>query len=364
MPDVRVENLTKRFGENVVLDDVSFSVADGELFTLLGPSGCGKTTTVLSIAGLVKPDRGMIRCGPTTFVDPSARVGVPAERRNLGIVFQSYAIWPHMTVAENVAFPLKFRKTARQTRRVKVAEALELVELAELSDRYPHALSGGQRQRVALARALVYQPSVLLLDEPFSNLDAKLRERARSWLKRLQHQLGLTTVFVTHDQDEAMEMSDRILIMDHGRIQQIGMPETIYQRPANRFVATFVGKCNFLDGVITNAASGGMAEVSVGHSGLRLLVSSDAAPRPDGVVSIAIRPEAVRLLDPGSHNGHADSAKTKNVFEASVNDVAFLGDHYEYNIGVQDVNLVAHSPHKVAAGHLHAAIDPDACLIM
>jgi iron(III) transport system ATP-binding protein len=329
VPSVSVENLTKRFGENVVLDDVTFTVDDGELFTLLGPSGCGKTTTLLSIAGFVRPNRGTIRCGPTIFVDASAKIDVPAERRNLGIVFQSYALWPHMTVAENVAFPLKVRKTPKQTRRVKVAEALDLVELADLADRYPHALSGGQRQRVALARALVYEPSVLLLDEPFSNLDAKLRERARSWLKRLQRQLGLTTVFVTHDQDEAMEMSDRILVMDEGRIQQISKPEAVYRHPANRFVATFVGKCNFLDGVITHAASGGQAEVSVGDTDLRLVVTSDGAPAPVSAVSIAIRPEAVRLQDAGSRNGAARSSARSNVFEASIKAVVFLGDHYE-----------------------------------
>jgi iron(III) transport system ATP-binding protein len=363
VPNLTVHNLTKRFGRNVVLGDISFEIADGELFTLLGPSGCGKTTTLLSLAGFVKPDGGAIRCGDATFFDAPAKRDVPAERRNLGIVFQSYAIWPHMTVGENVAFPLKVRKVGKSARTAKVAETLELVELGALGDRYPHELSGGQRQRVALARALVYEPSVLLLDEPFSNLDARLRERARSWLKRLQHALGLTTVFVTHDQDEAMEMSDRIVVMDRGEIQQIGTPETVYHRPANRFVAEFVGHCNFLDGEITGAGSGGIAEVSIGHTGLRLLATSEAARKIDGAVSIAIRPEAVRLLETASTNGH-DPSTRNNVFDVSINEVAFLGDHYEYNLGVQDVTLVAHSTHKVSTGHLKAAIDPDACLIM
>jgi iron(III) transport system ATP-binding protein len=356
--------LTKRFGPNVVLHDVSFEIADGELFTLLGPSGCGKTTTLLSIAGFLKPDGGSVTCGAVTFVDAAANLDVPAERRNLGMVFQTYAVWPHMTVADNVAFPLKVRKAGKQARQAKVAQTLELVELAELGDRYPHELSGGQRQRVALARALVYEPSVLLLDEPFSNLDAKLRERARTWLKRLQHQLGLTTVFVTHDQDEAMEMSDRILVMDQGRIQQIGAPETVYQHPANRFVATFVGRCNFLDGVIANARSGGVIVVRVGHAGLRLLVSADSALHPDSPLSIAIRPEAVRLLDASSQNGAGNTVNGENVFDVSINDVAFLGDHYEYNVSAGDVQLVAHSPHKVATGRVKAAIDPSACTIV
>jgi iron(III) transport system ATP-binding protein len=364
MPDVTVENLTKRFGPNTVLDDVSFEIADGELFTLLGPSGCGKTTTLLSIAGFVKPDHGTIRCGPATFLDTAAKHDLPAERRNLGMVFQSYAIWPHMTVADNIAFPLKIRKTDKLKRQTKVAEVLELVELTELADRYPHQLSGGQRQRVALARALSYEPHVLLLDEPFSNLDAKLRERARAWLKHLQHQLNLTTIFVTHDQDEAMQMSDRILVIDQGRTQQIGTPETIYQHPSNRFVASFIGQCNLLDGVISKGAFGGVMEVAVGDTGPRLLVATDTEPKPDTAVSIAIRPEAVRLLDGGMQNGARSTANRDNVFDVTVSGIAFLGDHYEYDLRAGDVQLVARSPHRIANGSVRAAIEPGACLIV
>jgi iron(III) transport system ATP-binding protein len=364
MPDVAVNNLTKRFGENVVLDDVTFTVADGELFTLLGPSGCGKTTTLLSIAGFVKPDHGSIACGELVIVDSTARLEVPAEGRNLGMVFQSYALWPHMTVAENVAFPLEIRRAPKDARRAKVSETLELVELTGLEHRYPHELSGGQRQRVALARALVYEPSVLLLDEPFSNLDAKLRERARSWLKRIQHQLGLTTVFVTHDQDEAMEMSDRILVMDRGCAQQIGTPETVYRVPANRFVASFVGKCNFLDGVMYKLAPGGAIEVQIGHENLRLLVTTEARPEPNSPLSIAIRPEAIRLMDGGAQNGSREHPNGANVLDVSVDDVTFLGDHYEYSIRAGDINLVAQSPQQLGTGSLKAAIDPDSCVVV
>jgi iron(III) transport system ATP-binding protein len=359
VPSVSVEHLTKRFGATTVLDDVSFSVADGELFTLLGPSGCGKTTTLLSIAGFVKPDRGTIRCDATTLVDPSAKIDVAAERRNLGIVFQSYAIWPHMTVAQNVAFPLKLRKAGKQARAAKVAEVLELVELGELAARYPHQLSGGQRQRVALARALVYEPSVLLLDEPFSNLDAKLRERARSWLKRLQHELGLTTVFVTHDQDEAMQMSDRILVIDQGQVQQIATPEDVYRRPANRFVASFLGRCNLLPGVVhTRRTDGSLEIVPVGERRALLAAAADV---PIGAeVTIAIRPESIRLIE--AANGRP--VEGANCLEVAVKEVSFLGDHYEYTLTAGAIELFAQSQERFSAPTLSAVIEPSACALL
>jgi iron(III) transport system ATP-binding protein len=363
VPEITVNHLAKRFGANTALDDVSFTAADRELFTLLGPSGCGKTSTLLSVAGFLKPDQGEIRCGDTILVDARRNLHVPAERRNLGMVFQSYAVWPHMTVAENVAFPLRIRRLGRPERRARVAEILELVELGELAERYPHQLSGGQRQRVALARALVYAPSVLLLDEPFSNLDAKLRERARSWLKRLQQQLGLTTLFVTHDQDEAMAMSNRILVMDQGRVQQVGTPEEIYHRPANRFVASFLGRCNFLDGVVTSRASNGTVEVAVGQDGARLVVAVDNAPAVSSAVGIAIRPESVKLIDTAIGNGDGSGA-SQNVFDVSVHDVSFLGDHYEYELTANGIKLVALSAEQVPGAKLRAAIEPSACLVV
>jgi iron(III) transport system ATP-binding protein len=365
MPELEIEHLTKRFGPQLALDDVSFTVADGELFTLLGPSGCGKTTTLLSVAGFVRPEAGAVRCGEVVFLDRRADVEMAAERRNLGIVFQSYAVWPHMTVAQNVAFPLRVRKAGKLERADRVAKALELVELGDLGDRYPHQLSGGQRQRVALARALIYQPAVLLLDEPFSNLDAKLRERARSWLKRLQQQLGVTTVFVTHDQDEAMAMSDRILVMDQGRIQQIGTPEAVYQHPANRFVAAFVGQCNFVDGVVATSAPAGTVEVALGHAGLRLTAaSSSEARKPGDAVSVGIRPEALQLVDERRHNGHGKAVSGENVFDASITKVTFLGDHYAYTLKLGEIELVAHGPHTVASSQTKVAVDPRACLIV
>src|SRR6266542_5669915 len=267
MPEIHVEQLVKTFADQRALDRVSFAVEEGELFTLLGPSGCGKSTTLLSLAGFQSPDEGRIAVAGTTFFDAGGRVNIPAERRNLGIVFQSYAVWPHMTVFENLAFPLKVRKLKRRDVRTRVLEVLDLVEMRDYEKRYPHQLSGGQQQRVALGRALVYSPSVLLLDEPFSNLDAKLRERARMWVKELQQTLGLTTIFVTHDQDEALSMSDRVLVMSAGRIQQVGTPEEVYRSPANRFVAEFVGRVNLIDGVVASADGG------------RLLVDVDSSHR-------------------------------------------------------------------------------------
>ena len=335
MPEIHVENLVKEFGDQRALDDVSFDVEEGELFTLLGPSGCGKSTTLMSIAGFQHPEAGRIAVGDDTFVDAARKIAVPAEQRNLGIVFQSYAVWPHMTVFENLAFPLKVRKLKRDAIRTRVREVLELVEMAPYEQRYPHQLSGGQQQRVALARALVYSPSVLLLDEPFSNLDAKLRERARAWVKELQGSLGLTTIFVTHDQDEALSMSDRVAVMSAGEVQQIGTPEEIYRHPANRFVAEFVGRVNLIEGLVAGGEGGGVV-VDVTGSAHRLTVQDGAGASGD--VTIAVRPEAVTVmrLDDRSVNG-------TNTWEADVATVAFLGDHYEYEVNAGTVALTVQS---------------------
>src|SRR3954465_6595356 len=278
MPEIHVEGLVRDFGDQRALDHVGFTVADGELFTLLGPSGCGKSTTLMSLAGFQTPNEGRIAIGADTFFDGERRIDVPAEQRNLGIVFQSYAVWPHMTVFENLAFPLKVRKHKRGQIRARVLEILELVEMAQYVDRYPHELSGGQQQRVALARALVYSPTVLLLDEPLSNLDAKLREQARAWLKRLQADLGITTIYVTHDQDEALALSDRIAVMSEGDMVQIGTPHEIYEAPATAAVAAFVGRCNFLRGVVTGT-TGAQVDVQLDASGDTVSVSTDEAVR-------------------------------------------------------------------------------------
>jgi iron(III) transport system ATP-binding protein len=357
MPEIQVDGLVKTFGEQRALDRVTFSVEHGELFTLLGPSGCGKSTTLMSIAGFQQPDEGRIVVDEETFFDAPRRVNVAAERRNLGIVFQSYAVWPHMTVFENLAFPLKVRKLKRQEIRVRVHEVLELVEMRDFANRYPHQLSGGQQQRVALGRALAYSPSVLLLDEPFSNLDAKLRERARTWVKELQQNLGLTTIFVTHDQDEALSMSDRVVVMSAGRIQQIGTPEEVYRAPANRFVAEFVGRVNLIDGVIASR-DGTRALVDV-DSSHRLAVTTPDAGALTGQVTVAVRPEAVTLVrfDDATTNG-------TNTWDASVHAVAFLGDHYEYELEAGAISLTVQSAQRVPGERIKVHIPPEACAVV
>ena len=239
--------MSKRFGSVLAVDGVSLTVADGRLLTLLGPSGCGKTTTLRMIAGLEQNDSGRVAIGGRIVSDPAHGVFVTPERREIGMVFQSYAIWPHMTVFANVAYPLEVRHRPAAEIRARVIESLQLMEMAQLAERPATALSGGQQQRVAIARALVFRPRVLLMDEPLSNLDAKLREQMRVELRALQQRLGITTVYVTHDQEEAMALSDEIAVMHEGRVLQLAPPETIYARPASRTVAAFVGTPNLLD---------------------------------------------------------------------------------------------------------------------
>jgi iron(III) transport system ATP-binding protein len=345
VPDIRIEHLSKSFSGAKVLDDVSFTVKDKEFVTLLGPSGCGKTTTLMSIAGFQTPDEGHIACGDDTFFDRDARIDIEAERRDLGMVFQSYAVWPHMTVTDNVAFPLRIRKIGKSAIRARVEEVLALVELGEHADRYPHQLSGGQQQRVALARAIAYSPKVLLLDEPFSNLDAKLRERARDWLKALQHTLGLTTVFVTHDQDEALSMSDRILVMNAGRILREGTPEETYRRPHVRFVAEFLGQCNFLTGAVS-AGPNGDAIVTTAAFSEGIVVRGHHAG-PSG--TIAVRPEDIEI-------SQVDAPEAGT--EASVLHTSYLGDHYQHRVAVGPAQLSVHSQRPLTQGPVRLRIPP------
>ncbi|WP_329557414.1 ABC transporter ATP-binding protein [Streptomyces sp. NBC_00696] len=352
MPDITVESLSTSYGSNRVLDEVSFTVHDREFLTLLGPSGCGKTTTLMSVAGFLRPDHGVIRCGDQTFIDRATRTYLAAEDRNIGIVFQSYAIWPHMTVFDNVAFPLKVRKVKRAAQRRRIMDTLDLVEMADYAQRYPHELSGGQQQRVALARALVYSPSVLLLDEPFSNLDAKLRERARTWLIGLQRDLGLTTLFVTHDQDEALSLSDRIVVMNKGSILQVGTPKEIYGRPDSRFVAEFLGRCNVLSGEVSHI-SGGTATVVLDTAPLPLTLAV-SEPAPSGRVDVVVRPEAVVLSEEG------DVAGRPNTYPAKVTSTAYLGDHYLYEVDCAGMSLSVTQTEQLTGTELNLHIPRDA----
>jgi iron(III) transport system ATP-binding protein len=303
MAELVIDGLTKHFGGVRAVEDVSMHVADGEFVTLLGPSGCGKSTTLGAIAGLERPTGGRILVGGVTYYDEAKGVFLPPERRNCGLVFQSYALWPHMTVFNNVVFPLTLRKVSAAERKRRVSEALALVEMEPYRDRYPHELSGGQQQRVALARTLVYRPAILLLDEPLSNLDAKLRDRARTWLAELRTRLGLTTIYVTHDQVEALALSDRIVVMNGGRITQVGTPQEIYERPADPFVADFIGTTNFLPGQVAETAGDDGRAVIALADGQRVTVEAGAdRPAVGAKVTLAYRPEQMRIAD-GMANG-------------------------------------------------------------
>src|ERR671918_678068 len=246
MATVSIRGLTKRFADAAAVDELHLEIGDGEFVSLLGPSGCGKTTTLRLLAGFLQPDAGEIRVAGAVVSSPSLLV--PPERRNMSMIFQSYAVWPHMTVAQNIAYGLKFKKLTKQEIEAKVTKLLAVVHLAELKDRYSAELSGGQQQRVALARALVVEPQILLMDEPLSNLDANLREEMRFEIRRLHEEFGITTIYVTHDQAEAMATSDRIVVLNGGRMVQVGRPADIFDRPKTRFVAEFVGKTNIWSG--------------------------------------------------------------------------------------------------------------------
>ena len=354
MPDLTLTSIAKSFGDHMVIEDLDLHVRDGELFTLLGPSGCGKSTTLWSIAGLHTPDRGSITFGDRVMFD-AGRVDVPPVQRNCGVVVQSYAVWPHMTVHDNVAYPLKRRKLPRRQRADRVQEVLELVELDQFASRYPHELSGGQQQRVALARALAHPPTLMLLDEPFSNLDAKLRERARDWLRELQQRVQVTTVFVTHDQDEALSMSDRVVVMDRGRIRQIGTPEEVYQQPTDPFVADFVGTAN----LIPATAERGTADVSILRiDGVADAIIAEGRVAASGPVRLAVRPERIRVgtLD--------EPLGGPNVLTVKVRSVAYLGDHYRYVVEIGSSELVVHSVSPIGdTDELTIGLPPDAITV-
>jgi iron(III) transport system ATP-binding protein len=315
---LRAQGLRKSFGRVKAVDDVSFDVRRGEFLTLLGPSGCGKSTTLRLIAGLERPDDGEIHVDGRFVTSPRRRVFVPPEKRGMGMVFQSYAVWPHMTVFENVAFPLRVRRRPAGEVKARVGQVLEIIGLAGLADRPAPDLSGGQQQRVALGRALVSDPALLLLDEPFSNLDARLREGMRIEMGQLQRRLGLTTIFVTHDQTEAMMLSDRIFVMNGGRVEQVGTPREVYERPASRFVMDFLGRINYLGAHV--------ARLPNGRLGARLGEGSEVAVSvPDGLaegrpVTLAFRSADVELSTVVDGTG----------WPGVVHTVAYMGGREEY----------------------------------
>jgi spermidine/putrescine ABC transporter ATP-binding subunit len=328
--DVRLDRVTKRFNDVVAVDDLSLEIVSGEFFSLLGPSGCGKTTTLRTIAGFETPDEGRVVVGGRDLTH------VPVHRRDMGMVFQSYALFPHRTVAENVAFGLRMRRLGRAEIAERVRAALALVKLTGFEDRRPAQLSGGQQQRVALARAIVIRPSVLLCDEPFGALDRKLRQAMQVEIKELQRALGLTLVFVTHDQEEALAMSDRLAVMNAGRLEQVGTPSEIYDRPRTRFVAEFIGEIDLFDGRIADGRF-------VAPDG-RVLPAPAAQ---QGLWTLALRPEKIALVRPGT-----------GILDGIIVDATFLGDQVLYTVAIADGRRIHAKERNAGTGALRASGAP------
>src|SRR5262245_13444485 len=309
---ISIKHLTKKFGDTVAVQEATLDIASDELFFLLGPSGCGKTTLLRVLAGFYEPDAGDL-----FFGDRPMR-GVPPYRRNTGMVFQNYALWPHMTVAENVAYGLDVRGISAEEKKRRVAEALSIVQMQPYSSRMPNQLSGGQQQRIALARALVIKPDVLLLDEPLSNLDAKLRLEMREEIRRIHAQTRITTVYVTHDQKEALSLADRIAVMREGRVEQIGDPRSIYRAPANRFVADFIGESNWLTAVVQSSST---AELMLTTEGGMFKANPQPERKGGEKVWVGIRPEAVKI-----------GPNEVNSFSTRIQHVSYLGEIEQYGL--------------------------------
>ena len=321
MTKLVLEGISKLYGKNAVVNDLSLTMEEGEFVSLLGPSGCGKTTTLRMIAGFMEPTQGHIRMNGEVLSSPSS--STPPERRGMSMIFQSYAIWPNMTVGENVGFGLSVRRLPKAEVRERVAQMLDIVQLGHLIDRYPAELSGGQQQRVALARAIVVRPQVLLLDEPLSNLDANLREEMRNEIRRLHDEFGMTTVYVTHDQSEAMAISDRIAVINAGKLEQIDSPWALYNRPQTRFVAEFIGRTNLVEGVVRNG--------SIQCDGFSIGgLAGGASDRPAGSqVAVSIRPQALHL--------HSERpAHDPDAAPVVIRRRTYLGEHWDYVVSPAD----------------------------
>ena len=352
---LEVKNLVKWFGDDRAVDDISFSIARGDFLTLLGPSGCGKTTTLMSIAGLHAIDSGSIRVGNVVYTSPEDSIFLPPEKRDIGMVFQSYAIWPHMTVAQNVAYPLEIRKFARAEIDDRVADVLKLVGLTDMSDKLATQLSGGQQQRASLARAIVAEPRLLLFDEPLSNLDLKLREQMRVELKRIQNEVGITSIYVTHDQSEALVMSDDIIVMSKGHIEQKGTPLEIYSQPMNRYVSNFIGVANLLEARVTraNGASTGEVEITQGGSATKLSCRLGAGIEQGDDAVLSVRPE----------NVHAEREPPDGpTVEGEVLQAIFLGSYVDCRVrwGDFEWKVLAHPRARLREGEkVYLRFDPE-----
>lgn len=352
MAGIAIRGLSKSFGARdasfAAVADLDLDIADNSFVTLLGPSGCGKTTTLRLIAGYIVPDKGTIEVDGKMLSSPGAVI--PPEARGMGMVFQNYAVWPHKTVFENVVFGLKLRRLAAAAARKRVEETLALVNLSGLEGRYPNELSGGQQQRVALARSLVVEPSILLLDEPLSNLDAKLRERMRTELKELQRRTGITFVYVTHDQAEALALSDHVAVISGGRLQQYGTPLDVYAHPANRMVADFMGLVNLVPGKVRDVANG-RGRVVAGE--LALDIAALDGLKPGEAVDVAIRPENIRLHAPSGATGTARAKITNHVFLGNIS------EYYATLPGGQVLRVQTHPLQRFAVGE-EVAVEVDA----
>ena len=333
MPDLHLENLVKQFGRTTAIDRVNLEIQDGEILTLLGPSGCGKTTTLRCIAGFVVPDEGEVYLGERRVTH------LPPEKRAIGFVFQNYALWPHMTVYDNLAFGLRLKGASRSEVIEGVDRVLDLVRLGGFAERYPRQLSGGQQQRIALARALVIEPNVLLLDEPLSNLDAQLREEMRFEIRELQKKLGITAVYVTHDQAEALALSDRIAVMNKGVLTQVGTPAQIYNSPSNRFVAGFIGLSSFVEGTISQLDPAAASATVTTSDQVNIRVPADGL-KLNQKVTLAIRPEHITLT---AGNGQPAPAGA-NLLQGEVIRAAYLGDVIDYRLGIGQWLLRVHTP--------------------
>ncbi|MBI1893943.1 MAG: ABC transporter ATP-binding protein [Candidatus Rokubacteria bacterium] len=355
MPGVTIKGLTKRFGEIAAVEGLHFQVKPGELVSLLGPSGCGKTTTLRLVAGFLRPEAGEIWVGDRCLSSPTTVV--PPERRRMAMIFQSYALWPHMTVAGNVAYGLRFKKgLPKADRERRVREILKVVQLEGFEARYPGELSGGQQQRVAVARALVVEPEILLLDEPLSNLDASLREEMRFEIRRLHEAFGITTLYVTHDQAEAMVISDRIAVLHRGRVVQVGPAAELFEQPKTRFVAEFIGKTNLVDGVAAGSDI-------VTRGSLRLRVAS-ADLTPGAMVTVSIRPHEIDVVT--DHPGRVLSGG-ENLLRGIIHRVHYLGDGIDCQVPLvgNDVILRVTAPPslRVRSGEpVILAVAPAACV--
>jgi ABC-type Fe3+/spermidine/putrescine transport system ATPase subunit len=332
-----IRRLTKRFDEFVAVDDIDFDVNPGEMLALLGPSGCGKTTTLRMIAGLARPSAGDIAFEDRPFVSVSKGIHLPPEKRNVGMVFQSYALWPHMTVFDNVGYPLRLRRTKAAEIKTRVQAVLDLMGLGHLAGQTVPQLSGGQQQRVALARALVYEPSLMLFDEPFSNLDAQLRAQMRIELKSLRKKIHMTGLFVTHDQIEALSLADRVAIMRAGKIEQLGAPIEVYRAPATRFVRDFLGKVINLHGVVQRTGADGAVAVAVNGlaNGAVTAKAPHGALKAGDKAEISIRPEYTEVIA-------GDGAHGPNVVAGTIEDLLFTGEGFEARTRIGGETILLH----------------------